>query len=146
MLNWQKLQNEISEIDADDINKLADAIIDNQKDIEELKKSGGSVDLSNYYTKDETYDKKYIDDVLVSVGGNSFDLMTQEEFSNLQNNDAPYEEYEGKAIEALSMAVYLGAINANASNIDTLREQIGDIDSALDEIIALQVAKGGDSE
>lgn len=101
---------------------------------------GGSVDLSNYYTKDE------IDDMLGSVGGNSFELMTLDEFNNLQGNNVPYEEYEGKAIEALAMAVYKEALNNHVYRIEVLENQIGAIDSALDEIIALQVEKGGDAE
>lgn len=79
----------------------------------------------NKMTELKIYDKKTIDDMLSSVGGNSFDLMTLEEFSNLQGDNAPYEEYEGKAIEALAMAVYEEALKDHVYRIEVLENQIG---------------------
>ena len=43
---WKDLVNGVSEIDVDDINNIADAVID-------IENEGVSTDLSNYYTKKE---------------------------------------------------------------------------------------------
>lgn len=53
---WKDLVDGVSEIDADDINNIAGAVIDIEKN-----GSGGSTDLSNYYTKQEVEQK--IDEV-----------------------------------------------------------------------------------
>ena len=45
---WKDLVDGVSEIDVDDINNIAGAVIDIEKN-----GSGGSTDLSNYYTKQE---------------------------------------------------------------------------------------------
>lgn len=51
---WKDLVNGVSEIDVDDINNIADAVID-------IENEGVSTDLSNYYTKQEVEQK--IDEV-----------------------------------------------------------------------------------
>jgi hypothetical protein len=54
-LQWIDKQDGIDEILAEDINAIANAVIETQKELENLETP--DVDFSNYYTKEEIDDK-----------------------------------------------------------------------------------------
>ena len=93
---WKDLVNGVSEIDVDDINNIASAVID----IEE-NGGGGSADLSNYYTKQEVEQK--IDEVsdiaeqavLISDNSNS-SAQDAKEIAQSVRADADSGKFDGE--------------------------------------------------
>ena len=93
---WKDLVNGVSEIDVDDINNIASAVID----IEE-NGGGGSADLSNYYTKQEVEQK--IDEVsdiaeqAVLTSDNSYSLAYDaKEIAQSVRADADSGKFDGE--------------------------------------------------
>lgn len=125
--NWTDLEDAIdgvpdsgSDITVEPINAIAHAVIDNEKAItdnknriaELEKNSGGDVDLSNYYTKQETQ-------MLIDTQDHATTLWVSNELRILKEDaDATY----------------------------ATKEEVGNIEDAITEIIALQNSYiGGDA-
>ena len=79
------------------------------------KRNGTQADMISPFVWEEWED--------YSSNDGSVEIMSQEEFNDLLNSGANWEAFEGKATEALTMAVYDGAIKANANHILTLRDE-----------------------
>ena len=76
---WKDLVDGVSEIDADDINNIAGAVID-------IENEGVSTDLSNYYTKQEVEQK--IDEVSDIADDAKFDSSQANSTSQSANTTA----------------------------------------------------------
>ena len=94
---------------------------------------GNSVDLSNYYTKDETTE-------LIKIKEN---ISNKTDVIDANSTDEQYPT--ARAVHLMGDYLYQEALEHSYSKAH-IDETIGDIESALDEIIALQADKGGDSE
>ena len=73
---WKDLVNGVSEIDVDDINNIAGAVID-------IENEGVSTDLSNYYTKQEVEQKiDEVSDIADEAKSNSSQAISTSESAN----------------------------------------------------------------
>lgn len=126
---------------------------------------GGSDDLTNYYTKDETYNKKYIDDKNKEFM-DFFVELYEKDSNNFKKHmifpQGMYRDIVGSIENFNHEAISTGLLSGHVLSAEAFyrREQdyltffasyedlaflSNQIDKALDEIIALQVAKGGDA-
>ena len=107
---WKDLVDGVSEIDVDDINNIAGAVID----IEE-NGGGGSADLSNYYTKQEVEQKiDEVSDIADEAKSDSSQAILTSE-----NADYTSRQAEGNARNALNLSKQ--ALNT-ALNSNTLAD------------------------
>ena len=95
--------------------------------------------LDNVYTKDEVDGK--IDSIDVDLSG-YYTKQDIDYFNQQINNDINDKADMGFVLGNLAGKADAGDVELEFSNIN---DKIGDIETALDEIISLQVAKGGDA-
>ena len=134
--NWVDLEDYVEGVpdsgqmaSAEDINEIAHAVID----LEEESGGGGSVDLSNYYTKDEARS--------VFVQKSDYIVETETIHSDINKITT---SLNTKANKSTTLAGYGIKDAYTKTEVDNL---IGDIDSALDELHNYaQALIGGSSE
>ena len=95
--------------------------------------------LDNVYTKDEVDGK--IGSIDVDLSG-YYTKQDIDYFNQQINNDINDKADMGFVLGNLAGKADAGDVELEFSNIN---DKIGDIETALDEIISLQVAKGGDA-
>lgn len=126
-LKWIDKVDGVDEILSEDINSIANAVVDLQEDFKEFEEN--DVNLSDYYTKSE------VDEKLGQV--KDVDQTYNPESENAQSGKAVYEAVTNKEQYIFSV------IRENYAT----KEEVGNIEIVLDNIIATQnTLIGGDSE